>query len=100
MTAWLDTVKKTFKEGRVKNANYKLKDALRDAKKVYKKGEVAVVKVARKTKKAIKRRLKKYSNKKKSRKNRKSRRKYKKKGGEGHDGDDVETNVNTTESEE
>ena len=64
MTAWLDTVKKTFKEGRVKNANYKLKDALRDAKKVYKKGEVAVVKVARKTKKAIKRRLKKYSNKK------------------------------------
>lgn len=98
MTAWLDTVKKTFKEGRVKNANYKLKDALRDAKKVYKKGEVAVVNVARKTKKAIKRRLKKYSNKKKSRKNRKSRRKYRKKGGESH-GDD-ETNVDITESEE
>lgn len=97
MTTWLDTVKKTFKEGRLKNANYKLKDALRDAKKVYKKGETAVVNVARKTKKAIKHRLKKYSNKKKSRKHRKSRRRYKKKGGETHDDDD---NDKTNETDE
>ena len=47
MTAWTDTVKKTFKEGRLSNPKYQFKDALKDAKKFYKKGEVAVVDAAK-----------------------------------------------------
>ena len=99
MTAWTDTVKKTFKEGRLSNPSYQFKDALKDAKKFYKKGEVAVVDAAKKTRKvvrkaakktgkamrktgkAIKSRLKKRSSKRRTRKHGKSR-KYKKKGGE------------------
>ena len=88
MTAWTDTVKKTFKEGRLSNPSYQFKDALKDAKKFYKKGQVAVVHVANKTKKvvhkaakktgkAIKFRLKKRSSKRRTRKHGKSR-KYKK----------------------
>lgn len=98
MTAWTDTVKKTFKEGRLSNPAYQFKDALKDAKKIYKKGEVAVVDVAKKTKKVvrkaanktgkamrktgkvIKSRLKKRSSKRKTRKHNNSR-KYKKRGG-------------------
>ena len=95
MTAWIDTVKKTFKQGRSSNPAYQFKDALKDAKKFYKKGEVAVVdatkktrkvvrkvakktgKAARKTEKGIKFRIKKYSSKNRTRKHNKSR-KYKK----------------------
>lgn len=95
MTAWTDTVKKTFKEGRLSNPSYQFKDALKDAKKFYKKGEGAVVdaakktrkvvrkvakktgKAARKTGKEIKFRIKKYSSKNRTRKHNKSR-KYKK----------------------
>ena len=92
MTAWTDTVKNTFKEGRLSNPSYQFKDALKDAKKYYKKGEGIIVetatktekvakktakkvsKVARKTKKALKSRLSKRgrkSNKRRSNKNRK-----------------------------
>ena len=54
MTAWNDTVKKTFEEGRLSNPNYQFKQALKDAKKYYKKGQVAVVDVAEKTGKVVK----------------------------------------------
>tara|TARA_E500000178_G_scaffold355247_1_gene427180 strand:+ start:2907 stop:3230 length:324 start_codon:yes stop_codon:yes gene_type:complete len=101
MTAWTDTVKKTFKQGRLSNPAYQFKDALKDAKKIYKKGEVALVDAAKKTRKvvgkvakktgkamrktgkAIKIRLKKRSSKRKTRKHGKSR-KYKKRGGDKH----------------
>jgi len=59
MSTWLDTVKKTFKDGRKKSASYKFKDALTDAKKVYNKGSNVVVGVARKTRKTMKRGMKK-----------------------------------------
>ena len=39
MTAWTDTVKKTFKQGRLSNPSYQFKDALKDAKKYYTKGK-------------------------------------------------------------
>ena len=99
MTDWTDTVKKTFKQGRLSNPAYQFKDALKDAKKFYKKGEVVVGDVAKKTRKvmnkvakktgktmrktgkAIKFRLKKHSYDNKTRKHNKGR-KYKKKGGE------------------
>jgi len=38
MTAWTDLVSQTFKAGKSKNANYSLKDAMKSAKKLYKKG--------------------------------------------------------------
>lgn len=38
MTAWTDLVSKMFKEGRSSNPNFKLKDAMKSAAKVYKKG--------------------------------------------------------------
>ena len=100
MTAWIDTVKKTFKQGRSSNPAYQFKDALKDAKKIYKKGEVAVVdatkktrkvvrkaakktgKAMRKTGKAIKSRLKKRSSKRRTRKHGKSRKYKKMKGGD------------------
>jgi len=66
MTAWTDTVKKTFKQGRLSNPSYQFKDALKDAKKYYTKGtEVAVDavkktgKVALKVKKGVTKRLRK-----------------------------------------
>jgi hypothetical protein len=37
-TPWLAHVKKTFKMGKMKNKNYKLGQAMKDAKKTYKKG--------------------------------------------------------------
>ena len=39
MTLWTDTVKKTFKQGRLTNPAYQFKNALKDAKKYYKKGK-------------------------------------------------------------
>jgi len=82
MSTWLDTVKKTFKEGRAKNVSYKFKDALKDAKKVYNKGKGAVVDVAKKTRKTMKRGLKKMT-KRNTRRNFKGSRKYRKKSGGG-----------------
>jgi hypothetical protein len=38
MTAWTDLVSRTFEGGRKKDKNYSFKMALRDAKKIYKKG--------------------------------------------------------------
>ena len=36
--SWMDTVKKTFRTNRKTNKAYQFKDALKDAKKIYKKG--------------------------------------------------------------
>jgi len=52
-TEWNMLVKKMFKEGRGKNAAYKLKDAMRDAKKVYKKTTSSVEKVGNVAKAAV-----------------------------------------------
>jgi hypothetical protein len=38
MSAWNQLVSKLFKEGRSKNNDYKLKNAMQDASKIYKKG--------------------------------------------------------------
>ena len=38
MTAWTDLVSQTFKSGKSKKAGYSLKDAMKSAKKLYKKG--------------------------------------------------------------
>ena len=73
MSAWLNIVKKTFKDGRKKSASYKFKDALKDAKKVYNKGANVVVGVARKTRKTMKRGMKKMTNKKRSRRSKGTR---------------------------
>ena len=54
--SWVDTVKNTFKMGKKKNRNYTLKDAMIDAKKVYKKGSNSVVGAVNKTRKALGRR--------------------------------------------
>ena len=52
MTAWTDTVKKTFKQGRLSNPSYQFKNALVDAKQFYKKGESVAVNTVKKTSKA------------------------------------------------
>ena len=49
MTLWTDTVKKTFKQGRLTNPAYQLKNALKDAKKYYKKGKTVTVDAVKKT---------------------------------------------------
>ena len=49
MTTWNDTVTKTFKQGRLSNPSYQFKDALKDAKKFYKKGEAIAVSAVKKT---------------------------------------------------
>lgn len=36
-SSWVKTVKNTYKMGKKKNSNYTLRDAMLDAKKVYKK---------------------------------------------------------------
>tara|TARA_B100001287_G_scaffold253183_1_gene235671 strand:- start:11623 stop:11958 length:336 start_codon:yes stop_codon:yes gene_type:complete len=66
MTLWNDTVKKTFKQGRLSNPSYQFKDALKDAKKFYNKGEAAAIgavkktgKVALKVKKGVTKKLRK-----------------------------------------
>jgi hypothetical protein len=51
MTAWTDTVKKTFKQGRLTNPAYQFKNALKDASKYYKKGEDVAVEAVKKTSK-------------------------------------------------
>jgi len=48
-TAWNNAVKTAFKAGRRSNKNYSLKDAMFDAKKIYKKGSNAVANFGRKT---------------------------------------------------
>lgn len=94
---WMTTVKKTFKQGRLSNPSYLYKDALKDAKKYYKKGkaktgdvleqgkDIAMVavkkarKVSRKVRKNISRKLKKLSMKKKPKHFKKGKsRKYRK----------------------
>jgi len=49
MTLWTDTVKKTFKQGRLTNPAYQFKNALKDAKKYYKKGKTVTVDAIKKT---------------------------------------------------
>lgn len=44
MTLWNDTVKKTFEQGRLTNPTYQFKDALKDAKKFYRKGKDVAIK--------------------------------------------------------
>lgn len=51
MTLWTDTVKKTFKQGRLTNPAYQFKNALKDAKKYYKKGKTVTVDAVKKTSK-------------------------------------------------
>lgn len=90
---WMTTVKKTFKQGRLSNPSYLYKDALKDAKKYYKKGKaktgdvleqgkdiaMVAVKKARKVRKNISRKLKKLSMKKKPKHFKKGKsRKYRK----------------------
>ena len=48
-SSWVNTVKNTFKMGKKKNPNYTLRDAMLDAKKVYKKGESVVMSITNKT---------------------------------------------------
>ena len=38
MSKWTDTVTAVYKENRAKNSSYKFKQAMKDAKKIYKKG--------------------------------------------------------------
>ena len=67
---WNMLVKKMFKEGRGKNAAYKLKDAMRDAKKVYKKTSDSVEKVGSVAKAAVTGRRRRRSSKRRTRRNR------------------------------
>ena len=46
---WNKAVKTAFKMGRSKNKNYSLKNAMMDAKKIYKKSKSMVLGVVRKT---------------------------------------------------
>lgn len=39
MTEWTDLVQKTFKAGKLENADYKLKDAMKEAAKIYNGGK-------------------------------------------------------------
>ena len=64
MSAWNDLVSKIFKENKSKNSDYKLKDAMIAAKKVYKKPSASTTEIVKKTRKTRKS--------KKSRKSRKS----------------------------
>jgi hypothetical protein len=49
LTEWNKAVKTAFKMGRSSNKNYSLKNAMFDAKKIYKKGESVVLSVGRKS---------------------------------------------------
>ena len=51
MSAWNDLVKKMFAEGRSKNNNFKLKDAMKAASKVYKKGSSSTPSSSKKSRK-------------------------------------------------
>jgi hypothetical protein len=46
MTAWTDAVKKAFKEGKAKSATYTLKNAMLDAKKIYRSASAKVGSIA------------------------------------------------------
>ena len=48
MTAWNDAVKTTYEGGKAKNPLYSLKDAMLDARKVYKSSSKTVSNVAKK----------------------------------------------------
>lgn len=48
MTAWTDAVKEAYKGGKAKNPLYSLKDAMLDARKVYKSSSKTVSNVASK----------------------------------------------------
>lgn len=48
---WNKAVKKAFKMGRKTNKNYSLKEAMFDAKKIYKKGKDTVMSVGNQTRK-------------------------------------------------
>ena len=48
MTAWTDAVKDAYKGGKAKNPLYSLKDAMLDARKVYKSSSKTVSNVANK----------------------------------------------------
>ena len=67
-TEWINTVKKTFKQGRLSNPAYQFRDALKDAKKYYKKGKETAVDVAEKTKKSTSKYFKKSKKARKSKK--------------------------------
>ena len=57
MSAWTDLVSEMYKKNSGKGKDYKLKDAMRDAKKVYKKpaeGDVVKTKKSRKSSKKSK----------------------------------------------
>lgn len=49
LSEWNKAVKTAFKAGRKTNKNYSLKDAMFDAKKIYKKGSNAVMNMGRQT---------------------------------------------------
>jgi hypothetical protein len=49
LTEWNKAVKTAFKMGRKTNKNYSLKNAMFDAKKIYKKGSNAVMNLGRRT---------------------------------------------------
>ncbi len=55
MTKWMETVQRVYKENHGKNPNYKFKQAMTDAKKVYKSSGIA----ASSSKKTTRRRTKK-----------------------------------------
>jgi len=54
MSVWTDTVKNTFHTNRKKNSSYSFKQALKDAKKVYKQGTAKVSTAAKKVSKGAK----------------------------------------------
>lgn len=58
MSVWTDTVKNTFHTNRKKNSNYSFKQAMKDAKKVYRKGTAKVSKVAKNATRRVKRAVK------------------------------------------
>ena len=62
MSSWIDTVKETFKKGRLSNPSYQFKDALKDAKKIYNKGKDEAKIIAKKTRKTAKKLAKKSRN--------------------------------------
>ena len=53
LTQWNKAVKQAFKAGRKTNKFYSLKDAMFDAKKIYKKGENSATSLANSTRKMI-----------------------------------------------
>jgi hypothetical protein len=69
MSKWTDHVKKVYNENKKKNPNYKLGDAMKDARKTYKKDTTSNEPINKSSKKSRKSRKNKSLN--KSRKSRK-----------------------------